>query len=125
MALQMAERAALCLILVTVFAVSTETRADEPTAATPSAIDSDSADWPQFRGPGGQGQAPAGPLPLTWSETENIAWKTRVPGNGWSSPVIAGNDLWLTTATEAGKALRALRFDCRTGECVVVTKPLF
>ena len=45
--------------------------------------------WPQWRGPGGQGHAAdAHDLPLTLSETENVAWKTPLPGRGWSSPVI-------------------------------------
>src|SRR5262249_3084732 len=48
------------------------------------------ADWPQFRGPDGQGHSPARGLPLRWSEKENIRWKTPIPGLGWSSPVIAG-----------------------------------
>ncbi|MFM7107588.1 MAG: PQQ-binding-like beta-propeller repeat protein, partial [Planctomycetaceae bacterium] len=57
--------------------------------------------WPQWRGPDGQGHAPdAHDLPVTWSETENVAWKTPLPGRGWSSPVIAGNRIWLTTAVE-------------------------
>ena len=42
--------------------------------------------WPQFRGPGGQGHATATGLPLTWSETENVTWRTPIPGRGWSSP---------------------------------------
>jgi outer membrane protein assembly factor BamB len=62
---------------------------------------------------------------VTWSETENVAWKTLVMGTGWSSPVVSGNDLWLTTATDAGKTLRAYRFDSRTGDLVLRTKPLF
>src|SRR5262245_29923475 len=45
-------------------------------------------DWPQFRGPTGQGQANAHDLPLHWSQTENIRWKADIPGKGWSSPVI-------------------------------------
>ena len=55
-------------------------------------------EWPQFRGPGGQGQATATGLPTHWSETENIAWKTTLPGEGHSSPVISGNQVWVTTA---------------------------
>ena len=57
------------------------------------------ADWPQWRGPGGQGHAD-GKLPLSWSETENVAWKTPIPGRGWSSPVILEGQVWLTTAFE-------------------------
>src|SRR6186713_552024 len=47
-------------------------------------------DWPQFRGPTGQGHSSESGLPVEWSETSNIVWKTRVPGTGWSSPVVAG-----------------------------------
>ena len=55
-------------------------------------------EWPQFRGPGGQGHSDAEGLPLTWSESEHVKWKTAIPGEGHSSPVISGNQLWLTTA---------------------------
>ena len=58
-------------------------------------------DWPQWRGPEGQGHAPAAhDLPVTWSETENVAWKTPLAGRGWSSPVIGDGRIWLTTAIE-------------------------
>lgn len=58
--------------------------------------------WPQFRGPGGNGVADADTVPLKWSETESLAWKTPLPGKGWSSPVVAANGkVWLTTAIEA------------------------
>jgi len=56
------------------------------------------AEWPQFRGPDGQGHSAATGLPLTWSETENVKWKTQIPGEGHSSPVISGDQIWLTTA---------------------------
>ncbi|MBL9084934.1 MAG: hypothetical protein JNK76_24230, partial [Planctomycetales bacterium] len=52
--------------------------------------------WPQFRGPGGQGHAAAVGLPVKWSESENVAWKTSLPGEGWSSPVVANGRIWLT-----------------------------
>ncbi len=57
-------------------------------------------DWPQWRGPSGQGHAKATGLPATWSETEHVVWKTAIPGRGWSSPVIAGDQIWVTTAIE-------------------------
>lgn len=57
-------------------------------------------DWPQWRGPTGQGIATTQGLPLTWSEKENIAWKTELPARGWSSPVIWGDQIWLTAAEE-------------------------
>jgi hypothetical protein len=55
-------------------------------------------EWPQFRGPDGQGHTSAVGLPTEWSETQNIAWKTGLPGEGHSSPVISGDQIWLTTA---------------------------
>jgi outer membrane protein assembly factor BamB len=57
-------------------------------------------DWPQFRGPGGQGDVGNVTLPLKWSESEGIKWKTALPGRGWSSPVIADGKIWLTAAVE-------------------------
>ena len=55
-------------------------------------------EWPQFRGPDGQGHTTATGLPIIWSETENVVWKTEIPGEGHSSPVISGKQIWLTTA---------------------------
>ena len=52
-----------------------------------------SADWPQFRGPDGQGHSDAKNIPIEWSETKNITWKVPVPGRGYSSLVIAGNQI--------------------------------
>ncbi len=57
-------------------------------------------DWPQFRGPSGDGVASAKNLPTTWSASNNIAWEVKVPGRGRSSPVILGDRIWLTTAIE-------------------------
>ena len=76
------------------------------------------ADWPQFRGPTGQGHAPDAAVPLEWSETENVTWKVPVEGRGWSSPVIADGRLWLTTAVtdpRAGSSLRLLAYDVESG----------
>lgn len=56
--------------------------------------------WPQWRGPDGQGHAEGTGYPLAWSESRNVAWKTAIPGRGWSSPVIWGEQIWLTTAIE-------------------------
>ena len=59
-------------------------------------------DWLEFRGPGGQGHASAAGLPESWSETENLAWKQAIPGKGWSSPVVVGGQVYLTTAVPEG-----------------------
>jgi len=73
-------------------------------------------DWPEFRGPGGQGQSSELNLPLEWTETRNVAWKTALPGLGWSSPVVSGGKVWLTTAIERrGVSLRLMAFDAATG----------
>jgi outer membrane protein assembly factor BamB len=74
-------------------------------------------DWPQFRGPDGQGHSSEQGLPLEWSEQKNIAWKVPVPGRGWSSPVVAGGRVWLTTATALGRdtSLRLMAFDVESG----------
>jgi predicted neuraminidase/outer membrane protein assembly factor BamB len=72
-------------------------------------------DWPEFRGPTGQGHADEREIPLTWSETQNVKWKVAIPGSGWSSPAIRGDRIWLTTATEEGKSLRAISIDRDTG----------
>ncbi|MCA9051682.1 MAG: PQQ-binding-like beta-propeller repeat protein [Planctomycetaceae bacterium] len=55
-------------------------------------------EWPQFRGPDGQGRSEAVGLPLQWSESENVVWKTELPGEGHSSPVISDDQIWLTAA---------------------------
>jgi len=72
-------------------------------------------DWPEFRGPTGQGHSDDRGLPLTWSETKNVRWKTAIPGRGWSSAAIQGDRIWLTTATEEGKSLRAISVDRNAG----------
>ncbi len=59
-------------------------------------------DWPQFRGPAGDGHASTRRAPVLWSETENIAWKTPIPGLGWSSPIVVHGRLYLTTAVPTG-----------------------
>ena len=59
-------------------------------------------------------------MPLQWGEGKNVLWKTRVPGLGWSSPVVADGRVWLTTAGEQrGISLRVLAFDVATGREVV------
>ena len=61
--------------------------------------------WTEFRGPSGTGHSESVGLPREWNETKNVAWKTRIHGRGWSSPVVLGSQVWLTTATPDGKEL--------------------
>jgi outer membrane protein assembly factor BamB len=80
--------------------------------------------WPQFRGPAGDGIAADSDIPTTWSEEENVTWKTEIHGLGWSSPVIFGEQVWLTTATPDGKELSVLCLDKETGK-VLLDRKLF
>lgn len=74
--------------------------------------------WPQFRGPTGQGISQASGLPVTWSETQGVKWKTAIHGKAWSSPVVWGDQVWVTTATEDGRRLSAIAVDRETGRMV-------
>jgi len=75
-------------------------------------------DWPQFRGPAGDGQSSATGLPLKWSETNNVKWKTAISGKAWSSPVVCGDQIWMTAAPEEGTRLSALCVDRNTGKII-------
>lgn len=74
------------------------------------------ADWPEFRGPAGQGISTATGLPVSWGETGNVKWKTAIHGKAWSSPVVLGNQIWLTTATEDGRELFAVAIERESGK---------
>jgi outer membrane protein assembly factor BamB len=85
-------------------------------AMTPAA-----ADWPQFRGPNGDGVHPprgdgkSHGFPTEWSEEKNIVWKTPVTGRAWSTPVVMGDQVWMTNATEDGTKMHAVCLDKATG----------
>jgi outer membrane protein assembly factor BamB len=78
------------------------------------------ADWFQFRGPEGNGHADAARLPTEWSTTQNIRWRTELPGKGWSSPVVSEGKIYVTTAVPGpGKgdySLRAICIDAAGGK---------
>ncbi|MEX0741420.1 MAG: PQQ-binding-like beta-propeller repeat protein, partial [Phycisphaeraceae bacterium] len=94
----------LTLSLVAGFAV---------TAVTPATA----ADgWPQFRGPSQVGYVAEANPPLTWSEQENVTWKTPISGLGWSTPIIQDQQIWLTTATPDGKEMFVYCVDADNGE---------
>ena len=74
--------------------------------------------WPEFRGPTGDGVSQEKGLPVEWSESQGIVWKTAIPGKAWSSPVIWDKLVWLTNATEDGRRLSAVAVDVAAGRIV-------
>ncbi|MDA0833185.1 MAG: PQQ-binding-like beta-propeller repeat protein [Planctomycetota bacterium] len=72
--------------------------------------------WPEFRGPTADGHTDITGLPVEFSETKNVLWKTPIHDRGLSSPVIWDNQIWLTTATEDGKKLFAMCVDLPSGK---------
>ena len=76
------------------------------------------ANWPDWRGPTGDGRSDATDLPLKWSEAENIVWKTPIHDLGYSSPVVWDDQVWLTTATKKGETLYAVCIDLNTGRVI-------
>lgn len=87
-----------------------------------SACASGSDRWPEFRGPTADGHSHTTGIPLTWSETEHVAWKTPVSGYAFSSPVIWDGRIWMTTATEDGRELSAVCVDAGSGEVLLERK---
>lgn len=88
------------------------------------------SDWPEFRGPHGNGlttipgdSEPIG-LPLRWSETKNVVWKTPIPYAGWSTPVVMDGRIWITTATLKGRDFFVICVDADSGE-ILLNKKIF
>lgn len=71
--------------------------------------------WSGFRGANAQGHATETQLPIHWTATDNVAWKTELPGEGWSSPIVHDGTVYITTATEDGACCRLVSIDCETG----------
>jgi outer membrane protein assembly factor BamB len=82
--------------------------------------------WPEFRGPTGQGHYAGKGLPIAWSTTKNVIWKRPIPGSGWSSPVVQDGRIFLTTAVPVpgskDQSLRALCLDTAKGTLLWQTK---
>ncbi|MBX3411742.1 MAG: PQQ-binding-like beta-propeller repeat protein [Pirellulales bacterium] len=83
-------------------------------AATALGVDN----WTNFRGPTDQGRADEAKLPIKWSETENVVWKTPVEGKAWSSPVVWEDRVYLTNANPEGTRLSVVALDKNTGEVI-------
>ena len=77
----------------------------------------DTANWPEFRGPLGNGQAPDAKLPESLDPSK-VKWTTPIHGKGWSSPVVWGDQIWLTTATEDGTKMSVICVDRKSGDIV-------
>ncbi len=72
--------------------------------------------WSRFRGPTGQSHSTETGLPVHWSDKENVAWKTPIPGQGWSSPIVYEDHVFVTSTTEEGKSCHVIAVDRRSGE---------
>lgn len=83
-----------------------------------------SENWPQFRGPSNQGRSTETGLPLKWSATENVLWKTPIPGESWSCPIVWNDRIFLTTATDNGQTCRVLSLEAKSGK-VLWNKEVF
>ena len=83
-----------------------------------------SSDWPQFRGPDGQGHSDAEGVALEWSEEQGIVWKTAIPGEGYSSPVVNENQVWMTSSFDDGTSLHAICIERKSGEILHDVKVL-
>ena len=77
-----------------------------------------SEDWPWFRGPSRQGISREKDVPTQWSATSNIRWKTPIPGEGWSSPIVFGDRLFVTTALEGGSSFHMICLDRLSGRVI-------
>ena len=78
--------------------------------------------WPRWRGPSGQGLVTGENYPDTWSATQNVIWRTVVPGRGHSSPIVWGDQIFLTTATRGGRTLSILSYRRSDGRLLWETK---
>ena len=67
-------------------------------------IAAEGSNWPQFRGPGARGIGTGDALPDSWSATENVAWKTDIPGRGWGSPIVWGDKVFLSSVINSGES---------------------
>ena len=76
------------------------------------------ASWTDYRGPYTNGHSLAKKVPVSWSDSTHLRWKTDIPGKGWSSPVVLDGQVWLTTASETGQELFALAFDLASGKLI-------
>ena len=103
-------------VLSACFAAAAVGFAGDAAPASPNGIKHAPGDWPCWRGPRGDGIAEADQSPpLSWSNTENVAWKAAIPGRGHSSPIVVGEQVIVTTAEEDREIQSVISFDRKTG----------
>jgi outer membrane protein assembly factor BamB len=83
-----------------------------------SAFSQSTDNWTHFRGSDMNGHAAVKTAPLQWNDSTNVEWKVPVKGLGWSSPVVFGNQIWITSAAKDGKEFYTLCFDLKTGKLI-------
>jgi len=119
---QVRSRCRYFLLFIAALCVLAQDRLHAQSSARDSTAAAAGRDWPQFRGPDGEGISTARNLPLHWSSSSNIVWRVEIPGLGWSSPVLHRDRLYLTTAVTAAEksnpSLRALCLDAKSGRIV-------
>jgi outer membrane protein assembly factor BamB len=89
-----------------------------------SALRGQAENWPQFRGPTGQGISSEKNLPVSWTAQSNVVWKAEIPGEGWSSPIVWGDRVFVTSATQSGAKCHVLCLDRKDGK-VLWDKEIF
>lgn len=80
------------------------------------------SNWTHFRGSHLNGISDVTTAPVHWNDSTNILWKTDIAGKGWSSPVVFGDQVWVTTATREGKDMSGICLDLNTGKIIYEIK---
>lgn len=109
------------LVLLPLFALTVTGHSANKTAVS-TLPEVAAGDWPWWRGPTLDGKSRDGRAPASWSSTDNVVWKTPVPGRGHSSPVLWGERVFLTTADEAAQTQSVLALDRKGGKILWTTE---
>ena len=108
----------LCVMCALILGIASAQAATTPPSDARKAPVENKDYWNQFRGPHGDGKTAAKNLPVEFGETKNVRWKTPIHDQGWSSPTVWSNQIWLTTGREDGKELSAVCVDLNSGDIV-------
>lgn len=97
---------------------SMSARAIVPLLVFSSILSAAAGDWPQWRGPNGDGISGETRVPVEWSKSKNVEWRTPLPGEGHSSPTVVGSNIFITAAEPTSGDRLLLRLDATTGKIV-------